>query len=84
MVTLNLYFKDKENLMVSQKIESDNKFNIDVARSKVIQELDKLYLDSKYKVELFTAFSGETQINVIFENEIFIKRDFLLNKILND
>lgn len=84
VIKINVYLKDKENLvenfdvMIGEKITS-----IDDARLIVIKYLDSIYSDIKYKTNIFTSFDGESEINLIFEDDICLTREFKLRKLLN-
>ena len=84
MIKLNIYLETKEKLVESFQIKNKNVISIDDARLLVVRNLDKYYHDIKYKINIFTTFDGEKTISVFFENNEFIKREYLLKNLLND
>lgn len=84
MITLNVYFLTKENLVQSTKIDQGNVSTIDDARMLVIRNISKNYPDVRYKINIFTTFEGDNFINVFFEDNIPMKRDILIKNILSD
>lgn len=84
MITINIFFKSLDNLINSETIISNKITSIDDARILVIKYLGKHYSNYKYKL-IVNTLDNKNSINVIFEDEeLSIKREFLLNKILED
>jgi len=82
---VNIYLETEHNLVESFDIQYDDKItNIDDARYLIIKYLDKHYQNYKYKLNIYNSFDGKNSINLFFEKELSIKREFLINKILND
>lgn len=83
-IRINIYYKNRSVLAESFTISiGDEVKNIDDAKILVIQNIDKFYSDTKYKINLFKGFEGESEINIDFEEEnISLSREFKLREIL--
>jgi hypothetical protein len=82
---INIYLESEDNLVDKIDIQYNDKVtNIDDARYMIIKYLDKHYQDCKYKLNVYNSFNGENSINLFFEKDLLIKREFLINKLLND
>lgn len=82
---INLYFKTQDNLVESREIAYKGKnTSIDEARMIIVNNLERYLHDIKYKINIFTTFTGEKTISVFFEDNILVKREYLINNLLND
>lgn len=82
---INLYFKTQDNLVESREIDYKGKnTSIDEARMIIVNNLERYYHDIKYKINIFTTFTGEKTISVFFEDNTLVKREYLINNLLND
>jgi hypothetical protein len=82
---INIYLETENNLVDKIDIQYNDKVtNIDEARYLIVKYLDKHYQDCKYKLNIYSSFNGENSINLFFEKDLSIKREFLINKLLND
>ena len=82
-IEVNIYYGKDKKLMESFPIEIGRKISsIDDARFLIIKHLDSLYIDVKYKINVFSTFDGSTTINLFFENDVSLNRELLLRKIL--
>jgi hypothetical protein len=57
--------------------------NIDTARTLLFKYINPFYLSSKYKITVKDRFEY-SEIDIIFEQNIELNREFLLKEILND
>jgi hypothetical protein len=82
---VNVFYGKERNLIESFPIEIGRKItSIDDARILIIKHLDSLYLNVKYKINVFSSFDGSTTINLDFEDDIGLNREILLKKILSN
>jgi hypothetical protein len=82
---VNVYYGRDKNLIESFPIQIGRKItSIDDARILIIRHLDSLYLNVKYKINVFSSFDGSTTINLDFEDDIGLNREILLRKILSN
>ena len=82
---VNVFYGKERNLIESFPIEIGRKItSIDDARILIIKHLDSLYLNVKYKINVFSSFDGSTTINLDFEDDIGLNREILLRKILSN
>jgi len=82
---VNVYYGKDKNLVESFPIKVSRKItSIDDARVLIINNLDSLYLNVKYKIKVFSSFDGNTTINLDFEDDIGLNREILLKKILEN
>lgn len=83
-ITINVYLKDKTNLVETFDVAIGKKVtSIDGARLIVIKYLDSIYSDIKYTTNIFTTFEGKSEVNVTFEDDVCLTREFKLRKLLN-
>jgi hypothetical protein len=83
-IKINVYLKDKTNLVETFDISIGEKVNsIDSARMVVIKYLDSIYSDIKYTTNIFTTFEGKSEVNLTFEDDVCLTREFKLRKLLN-
>lgn len=85
MIRINLFYKDKNNLMETGTFSSDRVSNIDDARVIIIKYLNGNYSDVKYKINVNYDFKqNSNSINITFDEHLSIKREFILKQIFND
>jgi hypothetical protein len=83
-IKINVYLKDKSNLVETFDISIGEKVtSIDSARMIVIKYLDSIYSDIKYTTNIFTTFEGKSEVNLTFEDDVCLTREFKLRKLLN-
>jgi hypothetical protein len=83
-IKINVYLKDKTNLVETFDILIGEKVtSIDSARMIVIKYLDSIYSDIKYTTNIFTTFEGKSEVNLTFEDDVCLTREFKLRKLLN-
>jgi hypothetical protein len=83
-IKINVYLRDKSNLVETFDVEIGEKItSIDAARMIVIKYLDSIYSDIKYTTNIFTSFDGRSEINLTFEDNVCLTREFKLRKLLN-
>jgi hypothetical protein len=83
-IKINVYLKDKTNLVETFDISIGEKVtSIDSARMIVIKYLDSIYSDIKYTTNIFTTFDGKSEVNLTFEDDVCLTREFKLRKLLN-
>ena len=83
-ITINVYLKDKTNLVETFDVSIGEKVtSIDGARLIVIKYLDSIYSDIKYTTNIFNTFEGKSEVNVTFEDDVCLTREFKLRKLLN-
>lgn len=83
MTIVNLYLENKEKKLKAYEID-EFVTNIDRARMLIFKEVNSFYLNSKYKIEITNHTDGETwgQIDVIFEKNLELSREFTLKELL--
>ena len=82
-IIVNIYYGDNKDLIESFPIKIGKKItSIDDARFLIIKHLDNLYKNVKYKINIFYKFNHDTSINLNFEEDIRLNREFILRKIL--
>jgi hypothetical protein len=83
IIRVNIYYKDQLtdffDIKPGSKVQS-----IDDARYVVISHLDKFYSDVKYKLNLFKPYTGQSEINLYFEENISLSREIKLKQILEN
>ncbi len=82
MTEVNLYLESKDRKLKTYQFEEDVK-NIDMARSLLFKYLNPFYLNSKYKITVKDRFDY-SEIDIIFERNTELNREFLLKEILKD
>jgi hypothetical protein len=83
-IKINVYLRDKSNLVETFDVEIGEKItSIDDARMIVIKYLDSIYSHIKYTTNIFTSFDGRSEINLTFEDNVCLTREFKLRKLLN-
>ena len=83
-IKINVYLKDKSNLIETFDISINEKVtSIDNARLIVIKYLDSIYNDTKYTTNVFNTFDGRCEVNLTFEDDVCLTREFKLRKLLN-
>ena len=84
MTKVNLYLESKKRLLKSFEF-SESITNIDSARLLLLKKLNSFYLNSKYKIQVNLGHTEEIcQIDVFFEKNIELNREFLLKEILQE
>lgn len=84
MTEVNLYLENKEKKLKTYQID-ELVTNIDRARMLIFRKVNSFYLNSKYKIELINHTDNEkiiSQIDVIFENNLELNREFVLGELL--
>lgn len=81
-IRINIYYKKRSVLLESFKIDESHVMTLDDARLIVVKHLDSLYSNIKYKINLFKNFSGDSEINIDFEDDLCLSREFKLREIL--
>ena len=84
MTEVNLYLENKEKKLKTYQID-ELVTNIDRARMLIFRKVNSFYLNSKYKIELINHTDNEkimSQIDVIFENNLELSREFTLKELL--
>jgi hypothetical protein len=82
MTEVNLYLENRDRKLKTYQFEEDVT-NIDTARTLLFKYLNPFYLNSKYKITVKDRFSY-SEIDIIFEQNTELNRDFLLKEILKD
>jgi hypothetical protein len=84
MTKISLYLESDKNMIKEFTLDSKPK-NIEDARFLLIENLGDFYSGVKYEVKLSIPWeSNDSKIDVIFDRSNELKRDFLINKILNN
>jgi len=83
MIRINVFYKNRENLVESFLVKSDA-ITLDDARLVVLSHLDKFYIDVKYKINFYKSFSGEFTINLDFEEDLGLSREIKLREIFKN
>lgn len=84
MTEVNLYLEDKDRKLRTYNF-SESVTNIDMARMLLLKYVNPFYLSVKYKVFVSNKFvDGEylCEVDVIFENNTELNREFLLKELL--
>jgi hypothetical protein len=82
MTEVNLYLESKDKKLKTYQFVEDVA-NIDTARTLLFKYINPFYLSSKYKITVKDRFEY-SEIDIIFEQNIELNREFLLKEILND
>jgi hypothetical protein len=82
MTEVNLYLENKDRKLKNYQFEEDVK-NIDTARTLLFKYVNPFYLNSKYKIVVKDRFEY-SEIDIIFEQNTELNREFLLKEILNN
>ena len=86
MTEVNLYLENKNKKLKTYQFE-EFVTNIDDARVLLLKYVNSFYLSSKYKIIVSNSFVDNIQyskINVIFDKNTELNREFLLKDLLND
>lgn len=81
-IRINIYIEKKKVLIETFTIVETKVRTIDDARMAVIQHLNSFYSNIKYKINLFKNFTGESEINIYFEDDLCLSREIKLREIL--
>ena len=85
ITTINLFYKDKTNLMETGTFSSDRISNIDDARVLIVKYLNGNFSDAKYRINVRYGLKQiNNSINIIFDEHLSVKREFMLKQIFND
>ena len=86
MTEVNLYLENKNKKLKTYQFEEDVT-NIDTARMLLFRHVNSFYLNSKYKITVSNRYIDGVQyseIDVIFDKNTELNREFLLKDLLND
>jgi hypothetical protein len=86
MTEVNLYLENKSSKLKTYHFQEDVT-NIDTARVLLIKYVNPFYLNSKYKITVSNRFINNvrySEIDVIFDKNTELNREFLLKGLLND
>ena len=86
MTEVNLYLENKNKKLKTYQFE-EFVTNIDDARVLLLKYVNSFYLSSKYKIIVSNRFVDNIQyskINVMFDKNTELNREFLLKDLLND
>lgn len=86
MTEVNLYLENKQSLLKTYQFKEDVT-NIDTARMLLLKYINPFYLSSKYKITVSNRYNeGDIthEIDVIFDKNTELNREFLLRELLND
>lgn len=83
MIYINIYLENKDKLLHQEKFEGKKLQTIEDARNFCLSYLKEKYTEIKYKVQLQPKKDYST-LNIIFDNDISLNREFTINKIIND
>lgn len=84
MTEVNLYLENKQRKLKTYHFDEDVT-NIDTARMLLIKYVNPFYLDSRYKIKVFTRYlEGDkfSEISVVFDSNTELNREFLLSELL--
>ena len=85
ITTINLFYKDKTNLMETGTFSSYRISNIDDARVLIVKYLNGNFSDVKYRINVRYGLKQiDNSINIIFDDHLSVKREFKLKQIFND
>jgi len=85
MIKINLFYKDKSNLMETGTFSSNMISNIDDARFIIVKYLNGNFSDAKYKINVNYDFKQScSSINITFDEHLSVKREFILKQIFNN
>jgi hypothetical protein len=82
MTEVNLYLESKDRKLKTYQFVEDVT-NIDTARMLLFKYVNPFYLNSKYKIVVKDRFEY-SEIDIIFEQNTELNREFLLKEILNN
>jgi hypothetical protein len=83
MIYINIYLENKDKLLHQEKFEGKKLHTIEDARNFCLTYLKEKYNETKYRVQLQPKKTYST-LNIIFDNDISLNREFTINKIIND
>jgi len=83
MIYINIYLENKDKILFSEEIKDRNIQNIEDARLFCFGYLKDKYNEAKYKIQLQPK-KEYSILNVIFDNDISLNREFIINRIIND
>ena len=83
MIYVNIYLENKEKILHKEEVPNKSLQTIEDARIFCFSYLKDKYNEVKYKVQLQPK-KGYSILNIIFERDISLSREFIINKIIND
>ena len=86
MTEVNLYLVNKDKRLKTYQFKEDVS-NIDTARMLLFKYVNSFYLNSKYKITVSNRYVDGVQyseIDVVFDKNTELNREFLLKDLLND
>jgi hypothetical protein len=83
MIYVNIYLENKEKILHKEKVPNKSLQTIEDARIFCFSYLKDKYNEVKYKVQLQPK-KEYSILNIIFERDISLNREFIINKIIND
>ena len=83
MIYVNIYLENKEKILHKEEVPNKSLQTIEDARIFCFSYLKDKYNEVKYKVQLQPK-KEYSILNIIFERDISLNREFIINKIVND
>ncbi len=83
MVYVNIYLENKEKILHQEEVPNKSLQTIEDARVFCFSYLKDKYNEVKYKIQIQPK-KEYSILNIIFENDISLSREFLINRIIND
>lgn len=83
MVYVNIYLENKEKILHQEEVPNKSLQTIEDARVFCFSYLKDKYNEVKYKIQIQPK-KEYSILNIIFENDISLSREFIINRIIND
>ena len=83
MIYVNIYLENKEKVLHQEEVPNKNLQTIEDARIFCFSYLKDKYNEVKYKIQIQPK-KEYSILNIIFESDISLSREFIINKIIND
>ena len=83
MIYINIYLENKEKILHREEVHNKSLQTIEDARIFCFGYLKDKYNEAKYKLQLQPK-NEYSILNIIFESDISLNREFTINKIIND
>jgi hypothetical protein len=83
MVYVNIYLENKEKILHQEEVPNKSLQTIEDARVFCFSYLKDKYNEVKYKIQIKPK-KEYSILNIIFENDISLSREFIINRIIND